>query len=86
MLQSGGFNIKTTEASVSPEMVFMQLRNFDVRMIWYNSDDVREMMNAAIAKVTDLVRQYSVGNAPYEYRETGDIKYKAYDDLARIDD
>lgn len=86
MLQSGGFNIKTTEASVLPEMVFMQLRNFDVRMIWYNSDDVREMMNAAIAKVTELVHQYSVGNAPYEYRETGDVKYKAFDDLARVDD
>ena len=86
MLQSGGFNIKTTEKSKNPEIVFMQLKNFDTRMIWYGADDVREMMNAAIARVTDLVQMYSCGNAPYEYRETGDAKYKAYDDLARVDD
>ena len=86
MLQSGGFNIKTTEKSQTPEMVFMQLKNFDTRMIWYNADDVRDMMKAAIDKVTDLVHIYSVGNAPYEYHETGDKKYKMYDDLARVDD
>jgi len=86
MLQHGGFNIKTTDKSKIPEMVFMQLKNFDAKMIWYDADDVREMMNAAIAKVVDLVRMYSVGNAPYEYHETGDAKYKSYDDLARVDD
>lgn len=86
MLQQGGFEILTGAASMTPKMVFMQLKNFNAKMVWYDENDVRDMMNAAIAKVTDLVRQYSVGNAPYEYHETGDIKYKAYDDLARIDD
>ncbi len=86
MLINGGFDIKTTEKSQNPEITFMQLKNSDVRMIWYDTDTVREMMNAAIAKVKDLVHIYSVGNAPYEYRETGDVKYKAYDDLARVDD
>ena len=86
MLQQGGFEILTGAASMTPKMVFMQLKNFNAKMVWYDENDVFDMMNAAIAKVTDLVRQYSVGNAPYEYRETGDIKYKAYDDLARIDD
>lgn len=86
MLQQGGFDIKTTDKSQNPEITFMQLKNFDARMIWYDADTVREMMNAAIAKVTDLVHMYSVGNAPYEYHETGDNKYKAYDDLARVDD
>lgn len=86
MLQQGGFDIKTTDKSLTPEMVFMQLKNFDARMIWYDADMVRDMMNAAIDKVTGLVNMYSVGTAPYEYRETGDVKYKAYDDLARVDD
>ena len=86
MLINGGFDIKTTEKSQNPEITFMQLKNSDVRMIWYDTDTVREMMNVAIAKVKDLVHIYSVGNAPYEYRETGDVKYKAYDDLARVDD
>lgn len=86
MLQSGGFDIKTTDKSQNPEITFMQLKNFDTRMIWYNADDVANMMHNAIAKVKDLVNMYSVGNALYEYRETGDKKYKAYDDLARVDD
>ena len=86
MLQNGGFNIKTTDKSQMPKMVFMQLKNFDTRMIWYDTDEVADMMNTAIAKVTDLVHMYSVGNAPYEYHETGDKKYKMYDDLARVDD
>ena len=86
MLMSGGFDIKMADVSKVPKMVFMQLKNFDVRMIWYDSNDVIQMMNSAIAKVTDLVKQYFCGNALYEYRETNDAKYKAFDDLARIDD
>ena len=86
MLMNGGFDIHTTEKSQKPEMAFMQLKNFDAKMIWYTAQDVVDMMNAAIAKVTDLVKMYSCGDAPYEYRETGDAKYKAYDDLARVDD
>ena len=86
MLTQGGFNIKMTEKSANPKMVFMQLKNFDARMIWYDENDVREMMNTAIAKVKTLVDEYQVGNKSYEYLPTGDNKYKAYDDLARVDD
>ena len=86
MLQSGGFDIKTTDKSKNPEMVFMQLKNFDAKMIWYTADDVAEMMKSAIEKVEKLVEMYSCGNAPYEYLDTGDAKYKQYDDLARVDD
>ena len=84
MLSSGGFNIKN--ASQTPKIVFMQLKNFDAKMVWYDEQDVAQMMRAAIDKVTELVNMYSVGNAPYEYRETSDKKYRAYDDLARVDD
>lgn len=86
MLSSGGFNISTTDASQTPKMVFMQLRNFNTKMVWYDGADVSDMMRAAIDKVTDLVNMYSVGNAPYEYHDTGDKKYKMYDALARVDD
>ena len=86
MLSSGGFDIPLSDASQNPKMVFMQLKNFHAKMVWYDENDVRDMMNAAIAKVTDLVKMYSIGNAPYEYHETGDVKYKSYDDLARIND
>ena len=86
MLQQGGFKIPTSGAGANPKMVFMQLKNFNAKMIWYDENDVRNMMDAAIAKVTDLVRVYVYGNAPYEYRATGDEKYKSYDDLARVDD
>ena len=44
------------------------------------------MINAALGKVTELFNIYTIGNAPYEYRETGDEKYKVYDDLARVKD
>ena len=84
MLSSGGFDIKN--ASQTPKIVFMQLKNFDAKMVWYDEQDVAQMMRAAIDKVTELVNMYSVGNAPYEYRETSDKKYRAYDDLARVDD
>ncbi len=86
MLANNGFKIPTTEKSRNPKMVFMQLKNFHAKMIWFDEAQVRDMMNAAINKVTELFNMYSVGNAPYEYFETGDDKYKTYDDLARIDD
>ena len=86
MLASGGFNIPTTDASKTPKMVFMQLKNFDAKMVWYDESDVANMMRAAIDNVKKLVDMYSVGNAPYEYRDTGDKKYKMYDALARVDD
>lgn len=86
MLQNGGFHIHTTNASQNPKMVFMQLKNFDERMIWIDENDVAQMMDAAIAKVKGLVDMYVHGRAPYAYFPTGDNKYKTFDDLARVDD
>ncbi|MBQ8255393.1 MAG: PD-(D/E)XK nuclease family protein [Alphaproteobacteria bacterium] len=82
MLQSGGFVGVSSVAR--PIMRFLQLKNNDVRIIEYDADTTAQMMNAAIDKVTELFNIYSVGNAPYEYRETSEQKYKAYDDLARV--
>jgi len=86
MLQSGGFPIQTTERSRTPVMRFLQLRNNDARVIEYYADVTAQMMRAAVDKVTELFNIYSVGAVGYEYRETGDQKYKVYDDLARIKD
>ena len=86
MLQSDGFKIPTTVRSKTPIMVFLQLRNNDVARIEYDSETTQQMIDAAIQKTTELFNMYSAGSAPYEYHETGDIKYKAYDDLARIND
>ena len=86
ILQSGGFPIQTTQNSRTPIMRFLQLRNNDARVIEYDADTTREMMCAAVDKVTELFNIYSAGGAGYEYRETGDAKYKQYDDLARIKD
>ena len=86
ILQSGGFPIQTTQNSRTPIMRFLQLRNNDARVIEYDADTTREMMRAAVDKVTELFNIYSAGGAGYEYRETGDAKYKQYDDLARIKD
>ena len=86
MLQSGGFKVRTTEKSKTPVMVFLQLKNGDVRPIEYDAATTAEMIAAAVEKTTDLVNMYSAGGAPYEYRETGDKKYQAWDDLARKND
>ena len=86
MLQSDGFKIPTTVRSKTPIMAFLQLRNNDVKRIEYDAETTAQMINAAVDKVTQLFNMFSAGNAPYEYRETGDQKYKAYDDLARIGD
>lgn len=86
ILQSGGFPIQTTQNSRTPIMRFLQLRNNDARVIEYDADATREMMCAAVDKVTELFNIYSAGGAGYEYRETGDQKYKIYDDLARVKD
>ena len=83
ILQQGGFAINKTAASLNPVMLFLQLKNGDVKPIPYDADTTREMMNAAIAKTTELFNIFCVGRAPYEYRDTGDRKYQAYDDLAR---
>ncbi len=81
IMQSGGF--ETVGVSVAPTIEFLQLRNSDLKLVQYGADVVAQMMNAAKIKVTELVNMYSVGGAAYEYYETGDVKYKAYDDLAR---
>lgn len=86
ILQSGGFPIQTTSLSRAPIMRFLQLKNNDVRVIEYDAEKTAEMMRMAVDKTTELFNIYSAGAAAYEYRETGDSKYKAYDDLARIKD
>ena len=86
ILQSGGFPIQTTSLSRAPIMRFLQLKNNDVRVIEYDAEKTAEMMRMAVDKTTELFNIYSAGAAAYEYRETGDQKYKVYDDLARIKD
>ncbi len=83
MLQTGGFPIPTTALSQTPVLKFLQLKLGDVRPIVYDGDVAADMINAAVEKVTGLVNMYSAGGASYEYHETGDRKYKVYDDLAR---
>ena len=86
MLRQGGFPIRTTSLSRTPIIQFLQLRNNDVRLIEYDEDTTSQMIDATVDKVTGLVNMYSAGGAGYEYRETGDQKYKMYDDLARVKD
>ena len=86
ILQSGGFPIQTTSLSRAPIMRFLQLKNNDVRVIEYDAEQTAQMMRMAVDKTTELFNIYSAGAAAYEYRETGDSKYKAYDDLARVKD
>ena len=86
MLQSGGFPIPVTAASQSPIIMFLQLKNGDARPIVYDMETSAKMITAAVDKTIEMVNIYSVGCAPYEYRETSDQKYRAYDDLARARD
>lgn len=84
MLRTGGFG--AAHVTEAPEMMFVQLRGGDVRAISYDAAQTREMIDAALARVTELFNQYTAGAATYEYRMNNDIKYRAYDDLARADD
>lgn len=86
MLQSGGFSIPTTVKSQTPVMRFLQLRNRDARLIDYDADTTDIMMRNAVDRVSQLFGQYGRDGAPYEYYETSDAKYRAWDDLARRDD
>ncbi len=86
ILQSGGFPIQTTSLSRAPIMRFLQLKNNDARVIEYDAEQTAQMMRMAVDKTTELFNIYSAGAAAYEYRETGDQKYKVYDDLARVKD
>jgi RecB family exonuclease len=86
ILHSGGFPIKTSALSRAPIMRFLQLKNNDARVIEYDAEKTAQMMRIAVDKTTELFNIYSAGASAYEYRETGDNKYKVYDDLARIKD
>ncbi len=86
MLQNGGFPIKTGLKSKTPVMMFLQLKNGDARPIIYDAETAAQMITAAVDKTTEMINMYSAGGAPYEYRETSDAKYRAYDDLARVRD
>lgn len=75
-----------TNSPFMPTMEFLQLRAGDVRPIQYDADETDEMINAAVAKVTEVFNWFSAGKMGYEYRKTGDMKYKEYDDFARADE
>jgi ATP-dependent helicase/nuclease subunit B len=84
MLQSGGFKIQTGPLSRAPIMKFLHLKNNDVRAIEYDATTTQQMINAAVAKTTELFNMYSAGGAGYEYHETNEGRYKIYDDLKRV--
>ncbi len=87
ILQSGGFNLPScVETTKQPVVSFLQMKNGAVKKIEYDAQTTQIMIDAAVQKVTELFNIYTAGNAPYEYRETGDSKYKQFDDLARIKD
>lgn len=86
IMQSGGFPIPHTPRTATPVIMFLQLRNNDVRQIEYDAETTAQLMRAAVDKTTEMFNIYSAGAAPYEYRETSDQKYRAYDDLARVRD
>ena len=84
MLQSDGLKIQTSTLSKAPIMKFLQLKNNDVRVIEYDEQTTQQMINAAVAKTTELFNIYSAGGAGYEYHETSDRKYRQFDDLKRV--
>ncbi len=86
MLQTGGFPIKSSAKSLTPALQFLQLRNKNVDMITYDGETAQKMIDASVQKVSELFGRYAKDFEPYEYYETSDKKYKAYDDLARVDD
>lgn len=86
MLQNHGFNFRTTCKSDMPIMQFLQLKSGAAQIIKYDIEETAMAINAAYSKVTDLFNMYSAGGAEYEYRRTGDAKYKEYDDFARADE
>ena len=86
MLKTGGFPMRVTQKSSMPQMMFLQLKNNDARAITYDYTITQQMINAAVDKAKQMIDIYLVGRAPYEYHQTNDIKYHAYDDLARTND
>lgn len=83
ILQNGGFPIKPENSEKLPVMMFLQLRNNDIKKIVYDGEEVKNMINAAVLKTKELFQQFSAGNAPYVYLDTNDKKYQVFDDLAR---
>ncbi len=87
ILKSGGFDLPPdVRVSSTPMIMFLQMKNNDVKPIVYDSDTTENLIQAATDKITELFNIYTIGNAPYEYHETGDDKYKIYDDFARVRD
>jgi ATP-dependent helicase/nuclease subunit B len=89
IMQNGGFPVKGTqngEPQTNVALQFLQLRNNDARLIEYDFETAQKMIDAAVDKISRLFGRYANDCEPYEYRETSDQKYKAYDDLARADD
>lgn len=84
MLKNGGFNIRCQTSDVV--MQFLQLQNNNVKLIEYRGDIATMMIENTVAKISGLFGRYSNDFEPYEYYETSDPKYRAYDDLARVDD
>lgn len=84
MLENGGFSMYT--ACHNPTIEFLHLGTGDVKSVQYDANVTRQMINASVAKVTELFNMYSAGGVQYEYRKTGDNKYKEYDDFARADE
>lgn len=83
ILQNGGFPIKPENPEKLPVMMFLQLRNNDIKKIVYDGEEAKNMINAAVLKTKELFQQFSAGNAPYVYLDTNDKKYQVFDDLAR---
>ncbi len=65
---------------------FLQLKNNDIKLIEYSEQQLQKMIDASVQKTSELFGRYSKDFEPYEYYETSDQKYKAYDDLARVKD
>ena len=87
ILQSGGFQLPPdVKVTKTPMMSFLHMKNGSVSKIDYDLETTQKMIDAAVNKITELFNIYTVGTAPYEYHETGDVKYQADDDLARVKD
>ena len=85
MLQSMKFKGQTI-LPTRVVMKFLSLARNKCGAVVYDGEDLSAKMAAAVAKTKEQFDIYSAGGAPYEYRETSNKKYKAYDDLARVDD
>lgn len=64
-----------------PTILFVQMKNKDVKPVWYDADKTEVMIDGAVKKITEVFNQFTAGMAPYEYRPGGG--YKKYDDFIR---